>query len=213
VISAGPTHEPIDPVRFLGNRSSGRMGFELAREALLLGASVTLVSGPTCLPSPAGVDLVPVTTAAQMAAAVQEQAAGASIVVMAAAVADYTPETTATEKLKKSGQDGLTLRLGRTQDILAGLGAAPAPRPLLIGFAAETSEVEARGRDKLERKGADLVIANAVGGDGVGMGGTENEVLAIGRDGAVVPFGPAPKERVATFIWDRIRCLAEQAGS
>jgi phosphopantothenoylcysteine decarboxylase/phosphopantothenate--cysteine ligase len=208
LVVSGPTHEAIDPVRFLGNRSSGRMGHAVALEACRLGAAVEMVSGPGTVSEPPGVQVHAVTSAAEMAAAVRERADSCDIVVMAAAVADYTPATPADEKIKKVDGEDLELTLVRTEDILGGLGKAPSPRPLLVGFAAESSQLAERAGDKLARKGCDLIVANAIGDGVVGMGGTDNEVLVIDRLGGSEAFGPAPKSRVATFVWDRVRAFA-----
>jgi phosphopantothenoylcysteine decarboxylase/phosphopantothenate--cysteine ligase len=167
LVSGGPTYEDIDPVRFVGNRSSGRMGYAVAAEAARRGASVTLVSGPTQIPAPEGVDLVRVRSAREMHEAIVARVAGADVVVMAAAVADYAP-VRAAGKIAKDG-DELVLRMTRTPDILAELGLRRAagewPRTLLVGFAAETSDVVARARDKRRRKQVDLIVANATTGD------------------------------------------------
>lgn len=164
LVSAGPTYEDIDPVRYIGNRSSGRMGYAVASEARRRGAVVTLVSGPTTIAVPGGVELVRVRRAAEMRDAIVPRADGADVVVMAAAVADYAPEP-ASEKIAK-GRDELVLRLARTPDILAELGARRAAgelgRTVLVGFAAETGDVVARAREKRRRKQVDLIVANDV---------------------------------------------------
>src|SRR6185503_13670610 len=163
VVTAGPTYEDIDPVRYIGNRSSGKMGYAIAAEAVKRGARVVLISGPSSLSAPAGVELVSVRSAAEMHAAVQQQAMGSDIVVMAAAVADYTPEQAAPNKIEKS--DGpLELRLVRTADILAELGRMRGEnaKPVLVGFAAESGNPVERGRAKLLRKHVDFIIANDI---------------------------------------------------
>lgn len=181
VISAGPTYEDIDPVRFLGNRSSGRMGFAIAAAAAEAGAEVTLVAGPVHLATPPGVQRVDVRSARQMHAAVMAAAADADVYVGAAAVGDFRPQEIAAHKIKKRGDGGMTLELTQNPDILADL-AASARRPLLVGFAAETEHVEAHAREKLERKGLDLIAANQVGG-GLGFETEDNCLTLIAPDG------------------------------
>ncbi len=161
LVTAGPTREPIDPVRYISNRSSGKMGYAVAEAALLAGATVTLISGPTALPPPRGVALIAVESAAEMAAAVQAQLSGCDIFIAAAAVADYRPSVVAQEKIKKSSAE-LTLELERTEDILATV-AGGRDAPFCVGFAAETHNLEHYARDKLARKGLDLIAANLVG--------------------------------------------------
>jgi phosphopantothenoylcysteine decarboxylase/phosphopantothenate--cysteine ligase len=163
VISAGPTREPLDPVRFISNRSSGKMGYAVAAAARDAGAAVTLVSGPVALQAPPGVTRVDVETAAQMYTAVHAAVAGADIYIGAAAVADYTPALCAKDKIKKT-TDCLELSLQRAPDILATV-AALEQRPFTVGFAAETTDVEKHARDKLVRKRVDLIAANEVGAD------------------------------------------------
>lgn len=169
VVSAGPTYEDIDPVRFIGNRSSGKMGFAVAQSAARLGANVVLVAGPVSLPTPAGVTRIDVRSAAQMHEAVLSQLP-ADIYIGAAAVADFAPAQAASNKIKKTaGQDTLNLTLVRTRDILADI-ASHAQRPrLVVGFAAETDHVEAYARGKLENKRLDLIAANRVGVSGSGF--------------------------------------------
>ena len=187
VVSAGPTCEDIDPVRFIGNRSSGRMGYAIAAEASRRGAHVTLVSGPTKLDPPAGVQVDRVRSAAEMSRAIARHASGADAVVMAAAVADYTPEGgAATGKIPKA--DGpLEIRLVRTPDILADLGRArgASGTPLLVGFAAETGDPRPRARRKLESKQVDLIVANDVTREGAGFDSETNAAFLISADGEV----------------------------
>jgi phosphopantothenoylcysteine decarboxylase/phosphopantothenate--cysteine ligase len=181
LVSAGPTFEDIDPVRFIGNRSSGRMGFAVAQAAVEQGASVQLVAGPVHLPTPSGVARVDVRSARDMREAVMARAAASDIYIGAAAVGDFRPHEIAAHKLKKTG-DTLTLTLNENPDILASV-AALKERPFVVGFAAETQNVEMYARAKLERKKLDLIAANKVG-DGQGFDTCENEILLISRDGA-----------------------------
>jgi phosphopantothenoylcysteine decarboxylase/phosphopantothenate--cysteine ligase len=181
-VTAGPTREHIDPVRYLSNPSTGRMGFELARAAARRGAAVLLVSGPTPLRDPEGVRVVRVGTAEEMAAAVLGAAGEQDLLVAAAAVSDYRPRHPSASKKKKA--DGPeVLQLERTTDILATVGERLAGRPrspVLVGFAAETEDVVANAREKLRRKRCDLVVANAVGAPGAGFGGDRNRVSIVG---------------------------------
>ena len=201
VISAGPTYEDIDPVRFLGNRSSGKMGFAIAAEAAALGADVVLVAGPVHLPTPGGVRRIDVRSAAQMHAAVMaainEDVALDDAYVGAAAVADFTPRAAAANKLKKQpGQDTLTLELVKTRDILAEV-AAHARRPrLVVGFAAETDNVAEYARGKLPRKRVDMICANRVGLAGSGFEADDNALLVIDAAGERA-LGPASKAELA----------------
>ena len=208
LVTAGPTFEDIDPVRFVGNRSSGRMGYAVAGEAARRGAAVVLVTGPTHLDPPAGVDVVRVRSAADMHRAVMERAAGADAVVMAAAVADYTPQTVAAQKVAKS-DGGWSLPLVRTTDILADLGRLPSRatgRPVLIGFAAETHDVVAHADAKRRRKGVDLIVANDVARADAGFEVDTNAVTFIADDGLeTVPL--MSKAEVAGRILDRLERL------
>jgi phosphopantothenoylcysteine decarboxylase/phosphopantothenate--cysteine ligase len=212
LVTAGPTLEDIDPVRFVGNRSSGRMGYAIAAEAARRGARVTLVSGPTKIEPPKADAVVQVRSAAEMHEAVMTRAGDADVVIMAAAVADYTIATPEPQKIAK--RDGpLTLTLTRTRDILGDLGRLPsrasAGRPLLIGFAAETHDVHDHAREKLERKGIDLIVANDVSQPGVGFDGATNAVTILGRDGSeAVPL--QSKSGVASRIIDRVERLIAQ---
>jgi phosphopantothenoylcysteine decarboxylase/phosphopantothenate--cysteine ligase len=206
VVTAGPTFEDIDPVRFIGNRSSGRMGYAIAAEASRRGAVVTLVSGPTHLEPPAGARLVRVRSAVEMHEAVRREAAGADVVVMAAAVADYTPAGGALGS-KHEKTDGWSLPLERTPDILAGLGAARrAGRPVLVGFAAQTGDPVAQAQKKLAAKGADLIVANDVAKPGSGFDVDTNEVTLVSASG-VDPLPLMTKDAVAAAILDRVEHL------
>jgi phosphopantothenoylcysteine decarboxylase/phosphopantothenate--cysteine ligase len=185
LITAGGTREPIDAVRYVGNRSSGRMGYALAAEAARRGAEVTVVAASVALPAPAGVEIVPVETAAQLAAACAERFDGCDLLLMAAAVADYRPAAPHAGKLKKDAQgDALELRLERTEDVLSGLAARRRPGQVLVGFAAEHGDgAVAYGRDKLERKGLDAVVVNDVGAPGIGFDAADNEVTIVTPEG------------------------------
>ena len=196
VVTAGPTYEAIDPVRFLGNRSSGRMGFALARQAALRGAEVTLVAGPVNQETPEGVRRIDVVAASEMQAALEEAAPAADLVVMAAAVADYRPRERADQKLKKSGADGMVLELAQNPDLLAGL-ASLAPEAMRVGFAAETEDLEDSARGKLEAKQADWIVANDVSRPDIGFEATDNEVVVFGRGGAPVRFPKQSKDELA----------------
>lgn len=195
LISAGPTFEDIDPVRFIGNRSSGKMGFAIAAQAAAMGAEVTLVAGPVSLPTPTGVARrIDVRSAQQMCAAVLAALPGQDIYIGAAAVADYTPSTVAACKIKKTDAE-LSIPLSRTPDILATV-AASSPRPFVVGFAAETHDLEHYARDKLERKRLDLIAANQVGVGAVGFEADDN-TLHVFWAGGERTLGPAPKHDVA----------------
>jgi len=210
VITAGPTYEDIDPVRYVGNRSSGRMGFALAVEARRRGAHVTLVAGPTTLEPPAVDTLVRVRSAAEMHAAVMRESAAADGVIMAAAVADYTPGSSAEKVAKAEGP--LTLTLTRTRDILADLGARRngGSKPVLVGFAAETTDLLRKAREKRTRKQVDLIVANEVSPPDRGFDSESNAVTIIGADGEqAIPL--QSKEKVAAAILDRVEPLFRAA--
>jgi phosphopantothenoylcysteine decarboxylase/phosphopantothenate--cysteine ligase len=215
LVTAGPTYEDIDPVRYVGNRSSGRMGFALAAEARRRGADVTLVAGPTPLAAPSVDSLIAVRSAAEMHEAVMRVASNADVVIMAAAVADYTPSLPAAQKVTKA--DGpMTLTLERTKDILGDLGSMRSGlggvRPVLVGFAAETQDVVLRAREKRAGKKVDLIVANDVSQSGQGFDADTNAVTIVG-EGAdeVVPL--QSKAGVAAVILDRIeQLLRSRAG-
>lgn len=205
LITAGPTREALDPARYLSNRSSGKMGYALARTARRRGANVTLVSGPTHLPAPPGIALIPVQTAAEMAQAVQEQALAADIIIKAAAVADFRPKELALLKIKKQGAS-LRLDLEPNQDILATLGKERGSDQILVGFAAESNNHEAEGRRKLEAKKADLIVVNDILGKQTGFDADTNQVTLITRDAAEqLPL--MSKEESANSIWNTIIAL------
>jgi phosphopantothenoylcysteine decarboxylase/phosphopantothenate--cysteine ligase len=205
LISAGGTREPLDPVRFLGNRSSGKQGYALAVAAAARGARVTLLSANVALPDPAGVDVIPVTTALELREAAVKAAPEADVVVMAAAVADFRPAVYAAGKIKKvEGQEPAPVALVRNPDILAELSASRSrPGQLVVGFAAETDQVLANGRAKLARKGCDLLVVNEVG-DGKAFGTDTNEAVILGSDGSELAVPPGPKEELADAIWDQV---------
>jgi phosphopantothenoylcysteine decarboxylase/phosphopantothenate--cysteine ligase len=213
IVTAGPTREAIDPVRFVGNRSSGRMGYALAGAARARGAHVVLISGPTEIQPPAGVELIRVTTAAEMRDAVAPRAKDADVVIMAAAVADYAPAAAPQQKIHKDS-DTLTLSLVRTPDILAELGAerAAGERPLLVGFAAETTDVVARARRKQREKKVDLVVANDVSRTDAGFEVDTNEVTLVSADGEeTLPL--QSKSAIAAQVMQRIEKLLTQSRS
>ncbi|HEX9407103.1 MAG TPA: bifunctional phosphopantothenoylcysteine decarboxylase/phosphopantothenate--cysteine ligase CoaBC, partial [Thermoanaerobaculia bacterium] len=203
LITAGPTREPIDPVRYLSNRSSGKMGYAMAEAAQKRGASVTLVSGPTSVMPPAGVNVTRVTTAAQMHDAVMQNLRGNQIVIKAAAVADFMPAATAAQKIKKEQGNELTLTFQKNADIIESI-AASSPKPFIVAFAAETESVEENAREKLLRKKADLIVANDVTDPSIGFESDQNEVLVISRDGQTTKIEKAPKFVVANQILDLI---------
>jgi len=204
VVTAGPTREPIDPVRYISNRSSGRMGYALAAAAARRGAQVTLVSGPTALMPPPVAAFVPVQTAEDMREAVLHHASGAAIVIKAAAVADYRVRQAAAQKIK--GKRDLTLDLVPNPDILAEV-AARGTGAFIVGFAAETNDVAANARAKLEAKGIDLLVANDVSRRDIGFDAEDNEVLLIDRWGGARPLPRMPKAAVADAILDEILAL------
>jgi phosphopantothenoylcysteine decarboxylase/phosphopantothenate--cysteine ligase len=204
LVSAGGTQEPIDPVRFIGNRSSGRMGHEVAAEAARRGATVTLVTGPTSLEAPPGAAVVRVETAADMRDAVLGAAEGADVVVMAAAVADWRPTDPASRKLQK-GDGPPAITLAPTEDILRALSARRHAGQVLVGFAAETEDVEGRARAKLEAKAVDLVVGNLVGVDDSGFDAGTNRAVLVGRDERVDHLPLVSKRELAGAILDAVR--------
>ncbi|MEO8216029.1 MAG: bifunctional phosphopantothenoylcysteine decarboxylase/phosphopantothenate--cysteine ligase CoaBC [Acidobacteriota bacterium] len=203
LVTAGPTREPIDPVRYLSNRSSGKMGYALAEGARRRGATVTLISGPTSLTASAGIEVVPVTTAREMHEAVMVRLPGQQVILKAAAVADFTPTEVAGNKIKKNGTNELRLTLQPTTDILSAIAGVD-PHPFIVAFAAETSDVEAYAREKLLRKQADMIVANDVSDATIGFDSDENQVTIIGRDGTISHVARASKRIVAERILDRV---------
>jgi phosphopantothenoylcysteine decarboxylase/phosphopantothenate--cysteine ligase len=225
VVSAGGTREEIDPVRFIGNWSTGTQGYALARTAVARGAEVTVIAANVALPDPAGVKVTRVVSARELRDAVLAAAEGADAVVMAAAVADYRPAARSPGKIKKDGRPPEPIALTENPDILAGLGAARSaqdrapredhdaergrlassspPRQVLVGFAAETDTSPAGARVKLARKGCDLLVVNPVGA-GLGFGTPDNEAVVYGSDGTVTPIPRGPKEALADVVWDLV---------
>lgn len=207
LVTAGPTVERIDPVRFITNRSTGRMGYALAEAAQRRGADVVLVSGPVSLTPPKGVETVGIESSAQLCEAVLSRAGEADAVIQAAAPADFTPETVSDRKIKKTGDD-MTLRLKSTTDIAFELGRRKRPGQVLVAFAAETNDVADNARGKLVRKNADLVVANDVTLPGAGFGASTNIVTLITKDFAR-PLEQMPKIQVADAILDCVKTLWE----
>jgi phosphopantothenoylcysteine decarboxylase / phosphopantothenate---cysteine ligase len=212
VVSAGGTREEIDPVRFIGNWSTGTQGYALARTAVARGAEVTVVAANVALPDPAGVKVIRVVSAREMRDAVLAAADGADAVVMAAAVADYRPATRSPGKIKKDGQPPEPIALTENPDILAGLASSSPPPQVLVGFAAETDTSPAGARAKLARKGCDLLVVNPVGA-GLGFGTPDNEAVVYGADGSVTPIPRGPKEALADVVWDLVVARLPETGS
>jgi len=200
LVSAGPTREAIDPVRFISNRSTGKMGYALAAAAVKAGHEVSLVSGPVSIAAPEGLaEFVQVESAAEMADAMKSRAAGSEAIIMCAAVADYRPFETAKSKIKK--KDGsLSLELVRTEDILLSLGSMKKPGQILAGFAAETDSLEANALDKMKRKSLDWIVANEVGRPGRGFEADANAVTLYSRDGRKIELPLESKSSLAEKI-------------
>lgn len=206
-MTAGGTIEPLDPVRYLGNRSTGRMGYAIAQQAVNRGAEVVLVSAPTSLPVPSGVRLVRVETAREMREAVLQEFDDSDIVIKAAAVADYRPKVVAANKIKK--QEGeFTLVLERNPDILYELGQKKTHQ-LLVGFAAETTNVEAYAREKLAKKNLDFIVANDVSEEGAGFGVETNHVRIFARGGEAWDYPLLPKMELGGIILDHVETLLQ----
>lgn len=206
LITAGPTREPLDPVRYLTNRSSGRMGYALAEAARDTGHEVTLISGPVFLPAPTGMTLVKVETAREMFEAVLKHLASADVAIFAAAVADYRPVVKAEQKIKKSA-DTLTLELERTEDILGSARGLFGFKGCLVGFAAETEKLVEHAQDKLARKGCDLIIANDVSQPGIGFDSAENAVTLCLPGGRTKSLPRQPKTQLARALLAEILTL------
>ena len=204
VVSAGGTREPIDPVRFIGNRSSGKMGVAIAEAARDRGASVTLIAGAMSVQPPRGVNVVEATTASTMRQAVLRAAPAADLLVMAAAVSDFAPKRASGSKIKRGGGD-LQIDLVANPDIIAEVGEmADGTRPFLVGFAAESDDLEANARSKLRDKGLDLIVGNKVGGPFDAIGSDENKVIVFGAEGVLSDWPMLPKRQVAERLWDVI---------
>jgi len=211
LVTAGPTREPIDPVRYISNRSSGRMGYALATLAARRGAQVTLVTGPTGLGAPPGVRVIPVQTTEEMREATLHALGAATVVIKAAAVADYRPAAPASAKIR-SKQDGLALALTPTPDILKEIGRTKGQR-FVVGFAAETGDLARSARAKLEAKGVDLMVANDVSRRDIGFDVEENQVVMLDRWGGVVELPRRPKLEIADAILDRVQTLRRAAST
>ena len=212
VVSAGPTYEAVDPVRFLGNRSSGKMGFALAAEAARCGADVCLVAGPVSLPTPTGVTRVDVESAVEMKSAVESAVEGADLVIMAAAVSDYRPEHAAAKKLKKETGGLSEIPLVENPDILAGL-AKTAAGAIRVGFGAETEGLEDYARAKLERKQAHFLVANDVSRSDIGFSSECNEVTVYGRDESVTLIERCSKAEVARRLFELLIVALDSNGA
>jgi len=206
LVTAGPTREPLDPVRFISNPSTGRMGYALAAEAARRGARVTLVSGPVDLEAPRDVEVIRVTTAEEMYQAVQARADSIDVFIGAAAVADWRPSEVSAQKVKKTGHDELVLRLERTPDIIAEV-AQRRPRPIVVGFAAETEDLLENAQRKLREKGLDLIAANDVSRSDVGFAADVNQITLIDTSGARTELPIMSKAEVAVAILDRVEDL------
>ncbi len=209
LVTAGPTCESIDPVRYISNPSSGKMGFSIARALIYRGADVTLVSGPTALSPPRNVKFVPVRTAEEMALAVEDEFGQTDIVIKAAAVADYRPANTALQKIKKENK-GLVLEMEKTRDILAALGEKKAGR-ILVGFAAETQDLFSNALVKLKKKNLDMIVANDVSRNDTGFGTDINKVEIIMADGSVEDLPAMGKDELADRILDKIAQIVKKS--
>ncbi|MGA8029727.1 MAG: bifunctional phosphopantothenoylcysteine decarboxylase/phosphopantothenate--cysteine ligase CoaBC [Bryobacteraceae bacterium] len=205
LVTAGPTQEPIDPVRYIGNRSSGKMGYALAEASARRGARVVLISGPVSIPPPPNAEVIPVRTAEEMRKAVMENLSAATIIVKSAAVADYYVPDVPPQKMKKTAAR-LSLQLDPTPDILAEIGERKGDR-LLVGFAAETQNLIEEARRKMISKKCDMIVANLVDRDGLGFESDRNEVEIITRSGQTVHAGPADKKEIAERILDQVATL------
>ncbi len=208
LVTAGPTREPLDPIRYISNRSSGRMGYAIARVAARRGGNVTLVSGPVILDDPPGVNVIRVETAAEMSTAVEDAAPSADVIIMTAAVSDYRPIEVSVQKIKK-GPNAVTLELEKTPDILGNLLSKRRPGQLIVGFCAETGDLEAKALEKLRHKPVDLLVANDVTEPGAGFDVVTNRVLIITSEEAMEALPMLHKEEVAERIWNRIQRLID----
>lgn len=204
IVTAGPTYEPIDPVRYISNHSSGKMGIEIARELNKRGAEVTLVLGPTRIKYPSdNFRIINVTTADEMCQAVNENFSSCDIAVMAAAVADYTPTVVATKKIKKK-EEGMTLELKKTKDILKSLGERKREDQVLVGFALETDNEEENAKEKLAKKKADIIVLNSMSDEGAGFGFDTNKITIFSKESGIYKFNTKSKTEVARDIVDTI---------
>ncbi|MDB4712247.1 phosphopantothenoylcysteine decarboxylase [Verrucomicrobiales bacterium] len=208
LITAGPTREPIDPVRFLSNRSTGKMGYAIATAAELRGHEVLLVSGPVNVPNPGGCHIISVETASQMYDEVMEHSKECDAAVMVAAVADYTPIETSPQKLKKSGDKDIKLK--RTKDILGSMRQIFAFEGLLVGFAADTEELRQNALSKMKRKGCDFIVANDVSRKDIGFESDHNEVTIFQSDGSKDHIKKCSKQEIAEKILDKIESLLKR---
>lgn len=209
LLTAGPTREAIDPVRYISNRSSGRMGYAIAAAAAARGHEVVLVTGPVAIPAPAPLaDRVPVESAREMYDAVRDRIGGCDAAIFCAAVADYRPVQIAEQKIKKTG-DRLTLELEKTEDILGSARLAFGFSGVLVGFAAETEQVETHARAKLEKKGCDLIVANDVSRPGVGFDAEENEVRLFFADGRAESLGRQSKAEIGQKLVEIVEGLVK----
>ena len=209
LVTAGPTREAMDPVRYLSNRSSGKMGFEIAREARRRGAEVVLVTGPVTIVPPPGIEVVRVVSAAEMKATVDKRFPNTDVTVMAAAVADFTFAAPATRKIKKEDLK-ISLDIVRTSDILKGLGERKRPGQILVGFAAETNAAETAARKKIREKNLDLIVANDVSWEGIGFDADANQAVLIDRRGRLRKTDVLSKRALAAVIWDAVEELRGQ---
>jgi phosphopantothenoylcysteine decarboxylase/phosphopantothenate--cysteine ligase len=207
LITAGPTREPIDPVRFVSNRSSGKMGYSMAHIAYRRGADVTLISGPVALEPPHGVKLLKVETAEEMAKAAMDYSKKAGIIVMTAAVSDYAPVKRASHKIKKGGKQKISIELERTMDILSELAKRRKRKGIIAGFCAETKDLKKEARKKLSLKGVDMIIANDVSQRDAGFDVDTNRVILVDAGGSTESLPLLYKEEVAERVWDRLQAL------
>lgn len=210
VVTAGPTREAIDPVRFISNRSSGKMGYAMAEAALARGHEVTLISGPAGVTPPRGAKLIPITTGDELYEAVHRAVRLCDVLVMCAAVSDYKPAASAARKMKKR-KTGFTLKLVPTRDILASLSSKQQRRYLVVGFAAETHDLEINAQKKLRRKNCDMIVANDVSRSDVGMESDENEVVVFFRNGESEKISRASKKNIARELVKKISKMFEKS--
>jgi phosphopantothenoylcysteine decarboxylase/phosphopantothenate--cysteine ligase len=204
LVTAGPTREHLDPVRFLSNPSSGKMGYALAAAALAAGWRVDLVSGPVAIPPPKGAKLHRVTSAAEMLAMVEKLFSACDVLIMAAAVSDFRPKKISRHKIKKE-KAALLIQFEPTVDILKTVAARKRPGQLVVGFAAETRDVEKYARRKLKEKNLDFIVANRVGQPGAGFESDDNAIILLSADGSRAALGPAPKTKLARQLIARLR--------